>query len=73
VERRRVAVEPAEIEDVDGLDVVVQRPVVAAIGPKVSEARRQLDLLRDFDLGQPLIGEAQRLVVDEAVEIALLL
>jgi hypothetical protein len=42
---RRVAVEPPEVALVDGLEVVIERAVVAAAVPLALQARRQLQPL----------------------------
>jgi hypothetical protein len=67
----RIAAEPAEIQDVGRFDVVIDRAVVAPVGPDSIEALGQLELLGNFDLGKAVIGEAQGLVVDEPIEVAL--
>src|SRR5262249_56320184 len=73
VEVRRIAVVPAEVELVDGLGVVPHRPVVAAVRERLRELRRQLELLRDLARRRALVREAQRLVVDVAIGVALAL
>jgi hypothetical protein len=70
VQRCRVAVEPAQVVDVGGLDVVVERPVVAAHRPVVRQRGRESDLLGDLARRQAVVGQTQRLVVDEAVAVA---
>src|SRR3546814_8880158 len=48
-------------------------PVVSAVGPKGREALGQLDLLGDLAHRVALVRQPESLVVDEAIEIALLL
>ena len=67
-----IAVEPAEVALVDRLEVVVERAVVAAAVPLALEARRQLQPLGDLGGDVALVEQPQRLVVDVAVEVALL-
>src|SRR3546814_2021622 len=68
-----MAVEPAEVKQIGGGDVGVERPVVSAVGPKGREALGQLDLLGDLAHRVALVRQPESLVVDEAIEIALLL
>src|SRR3546814_13012197 len=48
-------------------------PVVSAVGPKGREALGQLDMLGDLAHRVALVRQPESLVVDEAIEIALLL
>ena len=73
VERRRVAVEEAQVVGVDGLDVVADRAVVAAVGEAAADPLRELDHLGDLGRPVAVVREAERLVVDVAVEVALAL
>src|SRR3546814_5836450 len=73
VQGSRIAVEPAEVKHIGGGDVVVERPVVSAVGPKGREALGQLDLLGALAHRVALVRQPESLVVDEAIEIALLL
>jgi hypothetical protein len=57
VEVRGVPVVPAEVELVDGLRVVAQRAVVAAVREHLRELRRQLDLLGDLARRVALVRE----------------
>ena len=66
-----VAVEPAHVALVDGLGVVADRAVVAAVGPAVRQGRRQLDQLGDLGARQSLVGHPQRLVVQVRPHVAL--
>jgi hypothetical protein len=65
-----VAVKPAEVVDVGGLDVVVERSVVATHRPVAVELRGELDQFGDLDRGVAVVGQPERLVVDEAVAVA---
>ena len=67
-----IGVVPAEIFLVDRLHIVPDVAVIAARVPGAFEARRQSDRLGDFGRGQPVIHQADGLVVRELVEIALL-
>lgn len=67
-----VTVVPAEVALVDRLDVMAERPVVAAIGPLRLQRRWQLELLRDLGADKALVHAPQGLVVHVAVRIALL-
>ena len=71
VQRHRVAVPHAEFLGVDGADVVVQRAVVAAVEPLAAQLLGQLDHLGCLERGVALVGQAQRLVVDVLVGVAL--
>ena len=68
---RRVAVEPAHVALVDRLDVVADRAVVAVGAPRVGQGRRQLDHLGDLGARVALVEQAQGLVVQVGVEVAL--
>jgi hypothetical protein len=68
-----IAVEPSEIENVGSGHVVVQRPVVATVGPKIVESLRQANLFGDLTHGVAVIDETKGLVIDVAVHVALLL
>ena len=71
IEIRRVAVVPAEVHLVHGLGVVAHGAVVAAVGEAIAQRRGQLELLGDLARRQALVREAQRLVVDVTVRVAL--
>ncbi len=68
-----VAVEPAEVVLVDRLGVVIHGSVVAAVREGPRKALGQLDLLGHLEHGVAVVRQAQRLVVDVLVDVALLL
>ena len=68
----RVAVEPAQVALVDGLDVVADRTVVAARVPGVCQCRRQFQLLGDLRAGESLVEQAEGLVVQVGIQVPLL-
>jgi hypothetical protein len=68
----RVAVIPAQVALVDGLDVVADRPVVAVRVPGRLQRRRDLDHLGDLAADVSLVQQPQRLVVQERVQVPLL-
>ena len=67
----RNAVPPAEIELVDRLGVVVERAVITARVERFALQRRFRQRLRDFGDRAAGIGQPHRLVVDVAVDVAL--
>ena len=72
IEIGRVAVEPADVFLIDRLDVVAHGAVVAAVVPDSGELVGQRQHLGDFDHRVSLIGQAQGLIVDVFVNVALL-
>ena len=72
IEIDRIGVVPAEIFLVDRLHIVPDVAVIAARLPGAVEARRQADGLGDLGRGQPVVHQADGLVMRELVEIALL-
>ena len=66
-----VAVEPAHVALVDGLDVVADRAVVAVGVPRLLQRGRHLEVLGDLDAGEALVEQSQRLVVQIGVQIPL--
>ncbi|GHI27035.1 hypothetical protein Shyd_84060 [Streptomyces hydrogenans] len=66
-----VAVEPAHVALVDGLDVVAERAVVAAVRPDPFERGREAEGLGDLGAGQAPVDLADGLVVQVAVEVPL--
>ncbi|MNR27826.1 hypothetical protein D3C85_1451170 [compost metagenome] len=68
---RRIAGEPAQVQHVGGLDVVVHRTVVATVGELVGDLFGQFELLGDLDHGVTLVDHPQGFVVDIAVHVAL--
>ena len=66
------AVEPTEIEGVDRFDVVAERAVVPAVVPLLSDGVGNLDLVGNLYRCQPLVGKAQRLVVEILVQVCLI-
>ena len=67
-----IGVVPAEILLVDRLHVMPDVAVIAAPVPGAVEAFRQADGLGDLGRGQPVIHQADGLVMRELVEVALL-
>src|SRR6266516_2888975 len=72
VQRGGVAVEPAHVALVDGLDVVADRAVVAAGMPGLLQRGRQLQQLGDLAARVALVEQPQGLVVQLGVQVALL-
>ena len=70
-EVRGVAVVPAHVELVDGLDVVADRAVVAVGVPRTLEGRRECHRLGDLAARQARVEHPQRLVVEIGVEVTL--
>ena len=68
---RRVAVEPAHVALVHGLDIVADRAVVAVRVPGPLQRRRHRERLGDLDAGVALVELTQRLVVQVGVQIPL--
>ncbi|MNP11508.1 hypothetical protein D3C76_1036990 [compost metagenome] len=68
---RRIAGEPAQVQHVGGLDVVVHRTVVATVGELVGDRLGQFELLGDLDHGVTLVDHPQGFIVDVAVHVAL--
>ena len=68
----RIAVEPAQIALIDRLGVVIEGPVIASRMPLGLQAGGQAQALGDLGGVQAMIGQAQGLVVNELVEVALL-
>jgi hypothetical protein len=58
-----VRIEPAEVEVVDGLYIVVDAAVVAVAGPVLFQAVGQLDHLGDLVHHVAVVCQAQRLIV----------
>ncbi len=69
---RRVAVVPAEIALIDGLDVVADRAVVTAGVPGRVEHRWHREVLGDLAAEVALVESTQRLIVQVGVQVALL-
>ena len=67
----RVAVEPAELALVDGLDVVTDGSVVAPCVPRVGHGWGQLQRLGYLGPAESLIEQPQRLVVQAGVQVTL--
>jgi hypothetical protein len=68
---RRVAVVPAEVALIDGLDVVAGRAVVAVGMPGLVQPRGQLDHLGDLTAHIALVEQPQGLVVQVGVQVPL--
>ncbi|MCY1276462.1 hypothetical protein D9M70_251270 [compost metagenome] len=68
----RVGVVPAQVLLVDGLGVVAERSVVAARGPVVAQGSRQTQRFGNLGRLVAVVEQAQALVIDELVGIALL-
>ena len=66
-----IAVEEAQVLHIDRTGIVMDRPVIAAIGEIPIEARGKLHLLCDLLGGEAMIGEAQSLIVNVLVEVPL--
>ena len=65
-----VAVEEAQVALIDRSHVVAHGPVVTATRPCPGEARRQSHLSGDLGRRVAAVGQAQRLVVQVAIEVA---
>lgn len=67
----RVAVEPAHVALIDGLDVVAHRTVVTVRVPGPLEYRWHLEHFGDLDAGVTLVQQPQGLIVQICIQIAL--
>ena len=71
IQIRRVGVIPAQVLLIHGLGVVGEGAVIAACSPVVGEAGRQHQLFRDLGRGVAVVHQPHALVVNVAVQIAL--
>jgi hypothetical protein len=65
----RVAIEPAQVFDIGGFDVVVHGAVIAPESPVLGQFFGKLYHLGNFHLGIALVCQPQSLIVDIAVAV----